>query len=68
MGKVFQKNFGNQKKETQKNHPNGKKFKIVSSHANISNTPFDQRSPQPPGEGVLNYHRQTHRQTDMATL
>ena len=36
----------------------------MSSHANISDTPFDQRSPQPLEEGVLNCHRHTERQTD----
>ena len=34
----------------------------MSSHANISDTLFDQRSPQPPEEGVLNCHRKTDRQ------
>ena len=41
-----------------------KKTKIVSSHGNISDTPYDERSPRPPEKGVLNCHRQTHRQTD----
>ena len=36
----------------------------MSSQANIKNTPFDQMSPQPLEEAVLNYHMQTHRQTD----
>ena len=29
--------------------------------------PIDQRSPQPPEEGVLNRHRQTDRHTDKHT-
>ena len=29
-----------------------------------SDTTSDQRSPQPPEEGVLNCHKPTHRQTD----
>ena len=37
---------------------------IVSWQANISDTPFDQRSLRPPEVGVLNCHRQTHRLTD----
>ena len=37
---------------------------MVSLHANISNTPFDQRSPQPPEEGVLNCPTHTNIQTD----
>ena len=36
------------------------KTKIVPLHADIGVPPFDQSSPQPPGEGVLNCHRQTH--------
>ena len=36
----------------------------MSSHANISDTPLDQRSPRPPKEGVLNSHGHTDRQTD----
>ena len=35
----------------------------MSLHANISYTPFEQKSPQPPEEGVLNCHRQTNKQT-----
>ena len=30
-------------------------------HANISDTPFDQKSPQTPEEGVLKCHKQTDR-------
>ena len=49
-----------------------KEKNIVTSHANISQAPFDQRSPRLPEEGVLNGHRQTETQpdtqTDMATL
>ena len=30
----------------------------------IRNMFFDQRSPQPPEEGVLRRHKQTHRQKD----
>ena len=33
----------------------------------ISNTPFDQRSPLPLEEGVLNSHKHTDRQTDRQT-
>ena len=36
----------------------------MSSQANISNTPFDQRSQRPPEVGVSQRHRQTHKQTD----
>ena len=39
------------------------KKNIVPLHVNISNTPFDQRSPEPPGEDVLNCHRQSDTQT-----
>ena len=39
------------------------KKNIVPLHANISNTPFDQGSPEPPGEDVLNCHRQSDTQT-----
>ena len=38
--------------------------KFVSLQPNISNMPFDQKSPQPPEEGVLRRHRQKNRQTD----
>ena len=41
---------------------------IVSSLANISDTPFNQKSPLPPEEGVLNYHTQTYRHLDIATI
>ena len=47
-----------------------KRRKKVLSNANISNTLFDQRSPQHPEENVLNCHRQqkkTDTRTDMAT-
>ena len=40
---------------------------MLSLHANISDTPWDQRSPRPPEEGVLNCHRHTDRQTDTQT-
>ena len=33
-----------------------KKTKTVSSQPNISDVPFDQKSPRPPEEGVLNCH------------
>ena len=36
----------------------------MSSHANISDTPFEQRSPGHPEEGFLNCHRQANGQTD----
>ena len=36
----------------------------MSLNANISNTVFDQKSPQTPEEGFLNCHRQTDRHTD----
>ena len=63
-GRVGSKLFKNMKKiKNQKNHKT-----YVLLHANISNTPFDQRSPQPPKEGVLNYHTQTDRRMDMVTL
>ena len=41
-----------------------KREQIVSSQANISDKPFDQKSPEPPEEGVLVCHRQTNKQTD----
>ena len=41
--------------------------KIVSLHANICDTPIDQRSSRPPEERVLNCHRQTDRHTDRQT-
>ena len=44
-----------------------KETKIVSLHANISDTPFDQRSPRPTKEVVLNCHRQTDRHGDSMT-
>ena len=40
-----------------------KRKKIVSSHANISDTPFDQKSPGHPEVGVLNLHRHTYIRT-----
>ena len=40
----------------------------MSSQANISNMPFDKKSPKPPKEGVLNGHTQTYKQTDITTL
>ena len=43
------------------------KEKNVPLHANISDTPFDQKFPRPPEEGVLNCHRQTNKQTDRHT-
>ena len=39
-------------------------FLSFSSHANISNTPLDQKSPGHPEVGVLDCHRHTYRQTD----
>ena len=39
--------------------------KNMSFHANISYTPFDQSSPRPSEESVLNCQRQTHIQTDL---
>ena len=36
----------------------------MSSQPNFCDTPFDQKSPQPPEEGVLRRHIQTHSQTD----
>ena len=38
--------------------------KIVSMHGNIRRTGFDQKSPQPPEESVLNCHRHIDRHTD----
>ena len=38
--------------------------KNVALQPNISDMPFDQKSPRPPEGGVLNCHRQTDRQTD----
>ena len=46
-----------------KNHKKKGK-QIVSLQPNISDTPFDQKSPRPPEEGVLNCHTHTDRQTD----
>ena len=50
----------------------GEKPKTVSMHGNIGRTRFNQRSPRPLEEVVLNYHRHTdrhtHTQTGMATL
>ena len=43
-----------------------KNKQIVSLQANISGTPFDQKSPGHPEMDVLNCHRQTNRQTDIA--
>ena len=37
---------------------------IVSSQANISDTPCDQKSPRPPEAGVLRRHKHKYRQTD----
>ena len=34
---------------------------IVLLQPNISDTPFDQKSPQPPEEGVLNCHTHTEK-------
>ena len=39
----------------------------MSSQSNISDMPFDQKSLQPPEEGVLRRHRQTDRQTNRLT-
>ena len=51
-----------------KNHQNGrKKEKILSSHANISDTPFDKRSTRPPEEGVLIFHKHKDTETDRHT-
>ena len=36
-------------------------------HANISDTPFDQKSPGPPEVGVWNCHRQTDGHRDSLT-
>ena len=52
----------------QKINETKKKEKIVSSQPNISDTPFDHKSPQPLEEGVLNSHRHTYRHPDIATL
>ena len=41
-----------------------RKKKIELLETNISDMPCDQKSPQPPVEGVLQRHRQTHKQTD----
>ena len=40
------------------------KTKMLSSQPNTSDTPFDQSSPVHQEVGVLDCHRQTHRQTD----
>ena len=52
------------KVEKRKKSSKRKKKKIVSLHANISDTPFDQSSPVHREVGVLNCHRPTNRQTD----
>ena len=57
--------FLNQNFVNLKNNWRRKKTLIVSSHYNISDTPFDQRSPRPPEESVLKCHRQTERQRDI---
>ena len=57
-----------QKKSKKKTLKQRKKTKIVSSEANISNTPFNERSSQQPEEGVLNCNIHTNKQTDIATL
>ena len=36
----------------------------MSLNANISDTPFNQRSPRPPEEGVLRHHRHTYIHTN----
>ena len=41
---------------------------MAASHTNICNMPFYQKSPQPPKEGVLNCHRHTQTQTDIAEI
>ena len=41
------------------------KKKVLLLHFNISDTPFDQKSPQPPEEGVLKCHRQTDIRTSL---
>ena len=65
--KFGQNVFVGPKKKIQ-NHQNGKKTKIVSSHGNMRRTQFDQKSPRPPEEGVSQRHRQTNRQTNIATI
>ena len=40
---------------------------FLTSQANISDTPIDQKSPGPQELGFLNFHRQTDRQTDIQT-
>ena len=37
--------------------------KITSAHGNIRRILFDQKSPQPPEEGVLEHNRQTYMHT-----
>ena len=56
-------------KKVEKSERSSKKKskKIVSLHANISDTPFDQKSLHPPGEAVLNYHIQTSENRDSLT-
>ena len=39
----------------------------MSLQPNTSDTPFDQKSPRPPEEGVLNCHRQTSGHRDSMT-
>ena len=59
--KIWVGQTNSEKLKNAKNHQRNKKKikKIVSLHVNISITPFDQRSPGPPEEGVLNCHTQT---------
>ena len=39
----------------------------MSLQANISDTPFNQKSPRPPEEGVLDFHTQTSGHRDSMT-
>ena len=57
-----------EKVEKRKNSLKDKRRKNVSTQPNSSYTLFDQNSPQPPPEGVLQRHRQTGKQTDRRTL
>ena len=47
----------------EKKSPKQKETRNVSLRTNISDTPFDQKSPQPLEDGVLSCHEQTHRHT-----
>ena len=54
--------------ENMKNHWEKQEYKNVSLPANSTHTLFNQKSPRHPEVGVLNCHRNTNTQRDIATL